>query len=131
MMFLPVLFLHFSLGWGLDFLKLFFFASSYLYFKVGKGSLSSGIKTQISKKTKGIKKMIFQPKIKTSILYSKRQNYEQIPNLDLIWLKFVFQLCSFSSFFLLPPLLSKLSAPSCGLNKSIKMNSLTLNSNQP
>ena len=42
-----------------------------------------------------------------------------------------FQLCSFSSCFVLPPLLSKLSAPSCGLNKSIKMKSLTLNSNQP
>ena len=134
MMFLLVLFLH--LFWGLDFLKVFFFASSYLYFKVGKGILSSGQKNSTSnlKKDRIHETNYFPPTNQNFYFVQQKNAYNfclKNSKLRFDLAQFFFQLCSFSSCFVLPPLLSKLSAPSCGLNKSIKMKSLNLNSNQP
>ena len=135
MVFVLVLFLHFSLGCGLDFLKVFFFASSYLYFKVGKGILSSGQKNSTSnlKKDRIHETNYFPPTNQNFYFVQQKNAYNfclKNSKLRFDLAQFFFQLCSFSSCFVLPPLLAKLSAPSCGFNKSIKMKCLNLNSNQ-
>ena len=99
----------------------------------------------ISKKTKEIKKIIFLPQSKTSILSSKKSGWNLVwhnfffqlskdsdwnlvllnffPTLQKVWLKFClaqlfFQLCPFSSCFALPPLLAKQSTPSFGTKEN-------------